>query len=172
MSFEDIFNQAKEDAIADQKDLEDAYEEIYNLVMKYFPECEDSTSLGGDDLTPILFVKRPLTDGIGWLQIAKDFHLKRILVTNSALSLDDVHYNSVVAHEVAHVAAYNYLLSQYNGKLDTDIMEKEWKSCGGHTKKWHEIADKLNSLKRKSTGKNAFDIVEKIDSTNIDRYFN
>lgn len=170
--FKSVFDSSMlKDAYEDDLDLTDCYTEMYELITHYFPECSKQSELGGDEDTPIYLCPRPLEDGLGWTQVDTETKaIHQVLISTKVISLDDVHYDSVVAHEAAHVAAYNYILNQ-DETIQTDLFN-EWKETKGHTKKWHEIVDKLNSIKRKSTGKPAFDIVEVMDDENLKKYFN
>ena len=167
MDFNTIYDEANE-ALLDQQELEDRYYDLFKLIVSKFPECkiEDETK-GGSEYTTTAFIKRPLKAGLGWTQVNQDtFKIDRVLISDKALSCDGVHYDSIIAHEAAHVAAYNFLVNE------TDIPDlMEWKETKGHTKKWHEIIDWMNHLKDKKSGEQAFDIVEKITEENIGRYF-
>ena len=168
--FKSVFSSSLQDAYDDDLDLTDCYQEMYELITHYFPECNKGSELGGDEDTPIYLCPRPLKDGLGWTQINKETKaLEKVLISTNVLGLDDVHYDSVVAHEAAHVATYNYILNQ-DETVQDDLLD-EWHETKGHTKKWHEIVDKLNSIKRKSTGMPAFDIVEIMTDKSLKKYF-
>lgn len=168
--FKSVFNSSLQGALDDDLDLADCYMEIYNLIIKYFPECIKKNELGGDENTPTYLCDRPLERGLGWTQINKKTRaLEKVLISTIILDFNDLYYYSVVAHEAAHVAAYNYILNQ-DETVQPDLFN-EWKETKGHTKKWHEIVNKLNSIKRKSTEKTAFEIVEIIDDEALKNYF-
>lgn len=155
------------DASLDQQDLEDAYYDLYSLIIEKFPECScDDETKGGSEYTSISYVKRPLEQGLGWTQINwENLKVERVLISDKALSTEPIILDSIIAHEAAHVAAFNFLISQENPDKES------WDKCGGHTEKWHEIINWMNRLKSKSTGEKSFDIVEKVDDEVIKRYF-
>lgn len=169
MKFTDIYKDLDQ-ALEDDKELQETYSVMFKLIIKLFPECRKSTKLDGDENTPIHYVDRKLEDGLGWTQIgSSSLKIEQILISTKAMDLDDLHFFSVVAHEAAHVAAYNYIWGQDDSVADK--LHKEYLETKGHTKKWHEIVDTLNSKKSKSN-KKMFDIVEKIDDESFKRYFN
>lgn len=146
-------------------DIEERFIMFCQLIEDRFPKysCLDKDT---DDYLEIDLDDRPLEKGLGWTQHSTEgYRLGKVLFSNYIDSLDSLHFDSVIAHEVAHIAAYNEL---WSGDVKANI--KEWKETGGHTKVWHEIVDKLNNTKLKS-GEKAFDIVEKLDNDSMERYF-
>lgn len=178
-TFKQIFLESTlNDYLEEDEDLHETYQYFYNKIIDLFPECEKTSSLGGDEDTKTFLVNMPFKDGPDgkvkgafgktWTD-TKTFKLKFVCISTQVLDMDDVHYFSVVAHEAAHVAAYNYIWSQ--DEDEAKKLKDEWDETKGHTKKWFEIINKLNTIKIKGTDKNALDIVKDIDDDTYNRYF-
>ena len=149
--------------------IEESFNTYCQIIGKKFPNlsCKNAST---NAYPQIRLVNRPLDAGLGWTQHStKCYKLGDVLISeNIDLLPNDIHFNSVIAHEAAHVAAYNWI---FQDKAEFGNRMQEWKDCDGHTKIWHKIVNHFNNNLHLKNGEKAFDIVEKIEGGALKRYF-